>query len=515
MGCNDRLVIPKFTKEEIEGAVRDHRLLTMEIEFNTECNFNCIYCYASNEPAKNPLSGEEFRQVIVEAVALGVRTMVILGGEPTLYPHLLNKIRFMREQGLRVELFTNGARMTPELADELFALDVTVVLKMNTFERKVQDLMSGVKNAYDQIHSAFDNLKAAGYPTKEKTLGISTVICQHNFDELEGFWRWIREQGMTPYFEMITPQGRAKERDNLYVESEKVYELFVKLSAIDREFGFEWDPRPPLVGQECQRHQYSCVVTATGDVFPCVGVNLPVGNVRKTSLGEIIASSSVVQELRNYREHIKGPCSECDDLHQCYGCRGAAYQLTGDYLASDPLCWKINNGDRKAAADAGGCAGCVSDEAAQSAQSDQPGLPTSELDEFMPHRPPMRLVDRLIEVDDVSVAEVSIRDDMLFVSPDGTLDEAAYLEIIAQAMAARNGYANYGSGQSNKGFLVGAKNLVVNETARVGDTLTVRINKVAQLGEELVVIRGIVLRDATVMAEGEIKLYQDLGEKAA
>lgn len=35
---------------------------------------------------------------------------------------------------------------------------------------------------------------------------------------------------------------------------------------------------------------------------------------------------------------IKGPCNSCDMTDGCYGCRGAAYQLTGDYLASDPLC---------------------------------------------------------------------------------------------------------------------------------------------------------------------------------
>jgi MoaA/NifB/PqqE/SkfB family radical SAM enzyme len=45
-------------------------------------------------------------------------------------------------------------------------------------------------------------------------------------------------------------------------------------------------------------------------------------------------------DLRNYRLTIKGPCRSCELAATCYGCRGAAYQLTGDYLASDPLCWR-------------------------------------------------------------------------------------------------------------------------------------------------------------------------------
>jgi MoaA/NifB/PqqE/SkfB family radical SAM enzyme len=35
---------------------------------------------------------------------------------------------------------------------------------------------------------------------------------------------------------------------------------------------------------------------------------------------------------------VKGPCGSCDLSDGCYGCRGAAFQVTGEYPASDPLC---------------------------------------------------------------------------------------------------------------------------------------------------------------------------------
>ena len=88
------------------------------------------------------------------------------------------------------------------------------------------------------------------------------------------------------------------------------------------------------------RHQVSCLVTATGEVMPCVGVTIPLDNIRNNSLGDILKNSQVVKDLKNFREMIKGECRDCDKAHECYGCRGAAYQLTGDYLASDPTCWR-------------------------------------------------------------------------------------------------------------------------------------------------------------------------------
>lgn len=38
--------------------------------------------------------------------------------------------------------------------------------------------------------------------------------------------------------------------------------------------------------------------------------------------------------------HTKGPCQSCEPAEGCYGCHGAAFQMTGDYLASDPMCWR-------------------------------------------------------------------------------------------------------------------------------------------------------------------------------
>jgi radical SAM protein with 4Fe4S-binding SPASM domain len=486
MGCTDRLVVPRFTKEEIESAVDNNRLLTMEIEFNSDCNFRCVYCYAVNgKPPDRELTPGEFRDVILQARDLGARRIIVLGGEPTLYPKLMEMVLFIKEQGMDVEIYTNGASVTGDFARRLYEAGAMVVLKMNTFDRKKQDMISGAAGAYDQIQNAFGNLLDAGYPGPYRRLGVSTVICSHNYDELEKLWRWLREKDISPYFEMITPQGRAKNRDSLFVDCEEIRELFHKLSEIDREFGFEWTPKPPIAGIDCQRHQYSCVVTSVGNVTPCVGVDIPVGNVREQKLGDIIAASDVVQELRNYRDHIKGPCRNCEHISNCYGCRGAAYHLVGDYLASDPHCWKQ-----------GACG----------SGKKKPGLPAMA-EEFIPHRPPMVLVDRLVQVTDtVIVAETDPGGDSIF-SESGVVDEVAFLEMIAQAMAARTGYINAGSEEPEVGFLVGVKGLKVYGNASVGDRLRVEIDGITEFGGGFGAARGIVMRQGTMLAEGELRVW--------
>ena len=483
--CQSQIYDFEFSAEEIEEAVKNGRLLSMEIEFSRRCNFRCPYCYVpGNSSLPDELTEEEIRDVILQARELGAKKIIILGGEPMIYPHILRIIKFIREHHLKVEMFTNGSNITADTARRLFEYGVNVALKINTFNEQIQEMLTGIDGSNKIVWETFNNLKQAGYPSPEAALAISTVICRQNIDELAEMWQWMRDRDITPYFEMITPQENAKWNEWLWVEPARVRDLFYRIAAIDRtRYEDEWEPQPPLIGNKCLRHQFSCLVTSQGEVMPCVGVTIPIGNIRKQQLSDIIQESEVIQNLRNFSSMIKGPCRECEKADHCYGCRGAAYQLTGDYLASDPLCWE--NIDR---------------------QDDIISLPAS-VEGMIPQKPPMRVVDKLIRVGEKK-AEVSVRisKEMPFVDREGVLDETVYMEILAQATAAMNGFEKMGSGVVPEGFLLGAKKLKIMGEARVGDGLEVSVYKCAHYGD-FGIIKGTVSRGKTVIARGEIKVW--------
>jgi len=492
--CLDRIYGEEFSATEIAEAVADGRLLSMEIEFNQSCNFRCVYCYAADNPVRrDELSLEEFRDLIGQARELGARKIIILGGEPLLYPHLLEMIGFIRDLGMDVELFTNGSLMTPELAHRFFELKVRLVLKMNTLDEELQDTLAGRPGAFHEIQKALRVVQAAGYPAPERPLGVSSIICRQNIGELPQLWQWLRDQGILPYFEMITPQGEARSHHMLEPDPRKIEEFFHLIAELDRtKYGRDWDPKPPLVGGECLRHQFSCAVNSEGFVQSCVGITIPIGNVRQLRLKEILRDSEVVQDLKNYKEMIKGPCGACDKMEVCYGCRGTAYQLTGDYLASDPLCWQnLERGDEIMY------------------------LPV-EAARVVPHRPPMLLIDRLLEVGErASVSEMTVRAEMMFVNGAGRMDDACYPEIISQAIAAQEGFRRLGSQNVQpEGFLLGVKKLEILGEARVGDTLRISVYKTARYGE-FGIIDGTVSRGEELIARGELKVWQKDGKGVA
>jgi radical SAM protein with 4Fe4S-binding SPASM domain len=153
-------------------------------------------------------------------------------------------------------------------------------------------------------------------------------------------WTYLRERGIVPYFETLTDQGRASSNPELHVPAQRLKSVFYDLARIDRErFGYDWVPKPPIAAFTCQRHLFSCTLTSTGEVFPCPGVTVSGGSIRDKGLEEIISKSRVFRDLRQIHSKIKGKCADCEHNPPCYGCRGAAYQVSGDYLAEDPLCW--------------------------------------------------------------------------------------------------------------------------------------------------------------------------------
>lgn len=331
-----------FSQDEIREAVENNRLLTLDLETSRMCNLKCLYCYSeAGQKLENELTLDEIKNVADQAVALGVKVITIIGGgEPMIVPYILDMIDYLSQLPVKINLFTNATLLTPFKARFLAERHVSVVTKFNSLKAEVQDELAGVPGSFEKIQAGIQFLLDAGYASSpDLPLGLETVICKQNVNEIESMWRYARDRGYHPYFEVITFQGRAK-KNLLNVETDVLEGLFKRLLHIDEtEYGFTWVARPPIAGLTCARHYYNLLVTSRGYVHPCTGVDINVGNVRHESLADMLATSPVIASLRHIDEHIKGKCADCIHHPECYGCRGFAYHFCGDFLAADPTCW--------------------------------------------------------------------------------------------------------------------------------------------------------------------------------
>jgi len=466
-----------YTPEEVLETAKQGKLLSAEIEFNRSCNYRCPYCYAVGSAADLP--HDVAVRVIREVAKLGARKIVVLGGEPLLCPHLREYILLAESLGMGAEIFTNASLIDEDWARFFYEHACRVSVKLNSLKPEIQEQLTGVPGALEKALRAIRILQAAGLDAQR--LAASSVICSANEKEVVSLWKYLRENHIKPYLEIMTPQGRLLEHRDLEVHPRRLKEIFDEIAAWDRARGIVWEPQPPLVGAKCLRHQFSCVIGASGDVMPCVGLTVKIGSVLENSLADILFNSHVMRQLRDFRNTIKGPCRTCGKAENCYGCRGAAYQLTGDYLASDPLCWK--NCDELLF---------------------KPPLVPCDATVFLPHRPPMTMVTRLLEVGEWSSAEAVITPDNRFLR-NGILDAEALPEIVAQVCAAFEGFEL--ADPNLKGMLTGLRNFEVLSPIRAGDTLYITARGTGKL-DDYHVIEFRILRSGedTLCARGEISI---------
>lgn len=472
-----------FSDSDIAQAAASDRLLSMEIEFSRECNYFCPYCYSAdgNGNLENEMTEDEIRSALCQAAALGARKIVILGGEPLLYPKLREMIEYIRTLGMAAEIFTNGSIMTKPLAEFFLHNHCRMVIKLNTFDPEKHDDLTGVPGSLASSLRTLKLLQEAGYPEHPGLLVVSTVLSTLNIEQAPEMWIRLKSKGIRPYFECITPQGRFLENQELMPPPEQLRNVFETIAKIDREkYGGDWEPQPSLVGGKCFRHQYSCLVRSDGKVTPCVGLDAVIGDIRETPLAEILRDSQILRRLKNYRKYIKEPCRSCEKADHCYGCRGAAWQMTGDYLAADPTCW-LNSGklDRIRT------------------------LPTPVKD-LLPHGGAMAFVEELLEAGEkTGVTRSVVRDSNPFLNRSGSLRREALVEYAAQSAAVLNSFEL--DGKIPDGLLIEIVNFRLFRTPSLGDEITVSLKK----DFEMDIWHGIHFRisvNGRSCAEGGLKL---------
>ena len=129
---------------------------------------------------------------------------------------------------------------------------------------------------------------------------------------------------------------------------------------------------------------------------------------------------------------------------------------------------------------------------------------------FLPHRPPMLFVERLLEREgDRAVAETTLPTVGIAVCAGKLLPEY-FIELIAQTAALANGFDLFCEGQApNDGMLVGIDGFTTTDIARPGRLVRVETDKTFSFGP-INVISGTIWDGELQLACGVIKVWENV-----
>lgn len=230
----------------------------MTFMIGDRCNLKCIYCFTAAGEEVRTLADEyfiktgkklellndaEYVKLIDIAVNAGISNLILCSeGENTLYGRMLkNIIDNAYDRGIHMVMFTNGTRIDDSLAKYLYRKNIGVITKINSFNKKLNDLLAG--NDHRQFRYAplnnmnvpvyINNLLDAGYD-KDK-LAVNMVINTLNVAEVENFWDWARDgkTNITPFAEFLDRTGFVKENTYLNVDVITAAAIREKIRNID------------------------------------------------------------------------------------------------------------------------------------------------------------------------------------------------------------------------------------------------------------------------------------------
>ncbi len=304
------------------------------------CNFHCPFCEASaGEPAENELTTEEARAFIEDLAAMGVRNLVVSGGEPLTRPDLPELLELAARRGLRIGLVTN-ASLLPRLWDRLRELPLYLLFTSLDGPEEFHDAQRA-PGSYRRVLQALRLAAESGVGIRM----VNTVVQPANIHRIEELRPILEAAGATHW--RLTPAaavGRAAGGGGFLLDGDglrRVVELAHRLRGrLDVDLGESHTYLGCLAGAVpgkpffCGAGLTRCSVMPDGSVLGCheaYDTRLAEGNVRETPLSVLWK-----REFRRFRSlSLRDQCRSCPHLAGCQGGCWAEWMVTGS--CSRPL----------------------------------------------------------------------------------------------------------------------------------------------------------------------------------
>lgn len=291
--------------------------LTLLLLLNRGCNLKCSFCDLWEGHVHMPL--ERLLPVLDDAVSIGVRTLVLTGGEPFLHPELFVAVAEARRRGLSVNITTNGTRIDARW-EELVASGVhSLSFSLDGLE-ETHDRLRGQRGAWRKTVAGLRRVAGRG----DIATSVYFTVTRENVGELLPIWRLAREEGARFDFWPVN------DAPDLTLQSEEHKALFraavAEIGAHDPEVraraAYYEDGLAYHAGQRglvrCLGFVDQLGVTYDGRLLPCCvwgGERLTMGNVFERPLRELWWSA----EVQGFRESMfKEGCAAGCFNHSLY-----------------------------------------------------------------------------------------------------------------------------------------------------------------------------------------------------
>lgn len=211
------------------------------------CNNGCLFCLDGDQNASGePLPFAALRKELRRGRSLGLRRVVLSGGEPTLHPRFTDVVREACRQGYtHVQAITNGRRFCyPRFLNDCVDAGLTeITFSMHGHTPELYEKLVGVPGAFPQALAGLTAaLKVPGL-----IVSVDVVLNRLNVPKLEELLRFYVSLGVREFDLLhLVPFGRAWDNwKELHYEPEDFADSLRRGLLLSREGVKLWTNRLP------------------------------------------------------------------------------------------------------------------------------------------------------------------------------------------------------------------------------------------------------------------------------
>ncbi|HEU0121105.1 MAG TPA: radical SAM/SPASM domain-containing protein [Bryobacteraceae bacterium] len=262
----------------------------------SSCQLRCQGCWVDVDKPSASIDIADLNRIINDAKAHGNSYFGILGGEPFLYPHLIEL--FETHPDCYFQVFTNGQLITDAVAKELRRVgNVTPLISIEGSE-VISDERRGRLNVLNKTLAGLENCRRNKLIT-----GVATSVCKTNLDLVTESWlRRLIDLGVHyAWFHTYRVVG-PKPASHLALTAEEVLRI--------RKFAVQMRAKLPIAIVDAywdDKGEALCPmatgvshhISPYGDVEPCPIIQFASENIKdKPGIYELLNGSGFLRDFR-------------------------------------------------------------------------------------------------------------------------------------------------------------------------------------------------------------------------
>jgi len=318
--------MPALHEVPATSSSREAHVVTLPIlilNVHSRCNCRCVMCDIWKRESNEQIRAQDLERHRASLKSLGVRHVVLTGGEPLLHNDLTTLCNFFREQNIHLTLLTTGL-LLHKRAEEVAVLFDDTIISLDG-PQEIHDAIRRVSGAYNLIHKGIaatrhhnpampitcrTTVQKANHRHLRETVDAARALGLDSISFLaadltsEAFNRpliWPGEKQSEIGLNLEEIKALEEEIEQLILVYEAginhkfIAEPAAKLRKIPRRFREHLGQLPPQA-PICNAPWVSAVVEVDGSVRPCF-FHRTIGNITTSTLEEVV-NGEVAQKFR-------------------------------------------------------------------------------------------------------------------------------------------------------------------------------------------------------------------------